>query len=152
MNVWFQFFQWDQERCSSLNKYFSHLMSSDVCHTEFQTHNTITAVDIRIKMVGTPIKLCPSLLQCKLHKYDISSFWNYPITPVQSNRTPTTPSAWSLVPGWSMSAGRRSNCRSGTLPDRSDSGNVSWIFLPRFWQSVSEIRVFFYRAHMQSDS
>lgn len=45
--------------------------------------------------------------------------------PVQSNRTPTTPLALSLVPELSTSAGRRSSCRSGTQPAKSDSGTIT---------------------------
>lgn len=45
--------------------------------------------------------------------------------PVQSNRTPTTPLALSSVLELSMSAGRRSSCRSGTPPAKSDSGTIT---------------------------
>lgn len=53
---------------------------------------------------------------------------------LQSNRTPTTPSAWNLVPEWSMLVERRSNCRSGTPLGKSVSGTACNILLLRVWQ------------------
>lgn len=48
------------------------------------------------------------------------------LSTTQSNKTPTTPSAWSSAPEWSTWAGRRSNCRSGTPLARSAFGNGLW--------------------------
>lgn len=59
---------------------------------------------------------------------------------LQLNRTPITPLAWSLDPEWSTLLERQSNCRSGTLLGRSDSGNGPPHFLLRAWRAVLQIK------------
>lgn len=89
--------------------------------------------------------------KCFCHERDLEAFpetfarpvnHNFPdetvgkvsLPTTQSNKTPTTPSAWSSAPEWSMSVGRRSNCRSGTPPARNGFGNNLPDFNNYYWR------------------